>query len=152
MTPADYRRSLRRKVGILVFCLYLLALANVGWEWLSATLIAQNPQKIEARVTHSRAPRPKENLGSVSYSYTVDGKTYEGSFESGALEVGTPVPVYCNPRYAWLSSYKEPGPVRQGAQQWMLVLTFIYALLGSVFMGIVSLVSPPAMTSDPSSP
>jgi hypothetical protein len=152
MTRAQYRRSLRRKAGILIFCLYLLAQASVGWQWLSATLILQNPQKIEARVTRSRPPGPKETLGSVSYSYTVDGKTYQGSFESGGLEVGAPVPIYCNPRYAWLSSYKEPGPEREGAQAWMLVLTFVYAMMAAVVLGVVSLVSPPRGAIDPSSP
>lgn len=144
MTLAEYRRKLLRNVGIVMFCLYLLALATVGWEWLSASLMVQNPQQIEAQVTGSRAPRPKESSGTVYYSYTIQGKSYGGSFPSGVLPNGTPVQIFCNPSYPWLSSHKAPGPQRDDAQGWMLVLTIIYAGMTVVAMAVVSMVSLPS--------
>jgi len=110
-----------------------------------------NPQRVQAQVTGFTAPGPKEAAGTVYYSYTIQGKTHQGSYKSGALQNGTPVPIYCNPSYPWLNSYKDPGPQRAEAQGWMLFLTIVYAAMTGVFMGVVSLLSLPSQNanSDP---
>lgn len=147
---ARHRSSMRKGVLKVLGPIYVFVMLYQGWQYLNVSRLANDHKMTDATITRSYPYADRHSNGFKSdYTYVVDGKSYTGTTESGGLQQqGTRFSVYYQPGSPSNHCLHEPERELEFMKLGLGVITFGYAFMTVLGLGLVSLTQPAGLRQE----